>query len=289
MRQLVEVLISGVVLGAVYSVNAVGLSLVYGVSRVFNFSYGSFFTWGAYLAWLLSAGALGLPYPLVFLISGVVLFAAGVAFERFLIRPLRWRSEWQVTTMLTTLGLAVLLDNLALKAFGPLVKRLPVLFPGSVTLAGFRVGVHGLGMVGIAVMSMVALELYLAHARTGRAMRAVAQDMTGAQIVGIPLNRIFGYAFGASAVMAGFSGILLAPLYLISPLVGWDPFIKAFVIVVLGGLESIKGTVIAAFLLGVGEALVTWRFGGVWTLSFWFLALMVVLIIRPRGLFGRWA
>ncbi|MCL4368812.1 MAG: branched-chain amino acid ABC transporter permease [Actinobacteria bacterium] len=289
MKQLVEVLISGVIMGAVYSVNALGLSLVYGVSRVFNFAYGSFFTWGAYFGWLLAGGALGLPYPLVFLISGLVLFVAGVAFERFLIRPLRWRSQWQITTMLTTLGLAVLLDNVALQVFGPLVHRLPPLFAGAVTLIGFRVGIHGLAMLAIAVLSVVALELYLARARTGRAMRAVAQDMTGAQIVGIPLNRIFGYAFGASAVMAGFSGILLAPIYLISPLVGWDPFIKAFVIVVLGGLESLKGTVIAAFLLGVGEALVTWRFGGVWTLSFWFLALLVVLIIRPRGLFGRWA
>lgn len=289
MNQLLDVFSSGLTLGAVYSVNALGLSLVYGVSRVFNFSYGSFFTWGAYLAWLLAVGWLKLPYLLVFAIAVPVMFLAGMVLERFLVRPLRWRSNWQITTMIATLGLAVLLDNLALQLFGPLVRQLPPLFSGSVHLGGLRIMSHGLAMLGIALGAMVAIELYLARTRTGRSMRAVAQDMTGAQIVGVPLNRVFGYAFGASAVMAGLSGILLAPVYLISPFGGWNPFVKAFVIVVLGGLESIRGTVLAAFLLGIGEAYITWRFGGVWTLSFWFVTLLVVLVIRPRGLFGKWA
>lgn len=289
MNQLLDVFSSGLTLGAVYSVNALGLSLVYGVSRVFNFSYGSFFTWGAYLAWLLAVGRLKLPYLMVFAIAVPVMFLAGMALERLLIRPLRWRSNWQITTMIATLGLAVLLDNLALQLFGPLVRQLPPLFTGSVHLGGLRIMSHGLAMLGIALGAMVAIELYLARTRTGRSMRAVAQDMTGAQIVGVPLNRVFGYAFGASAVLAGLSGILLAPVYLISPFGGWNPFVKAFVIVVLGGLESIRGTVLAAFLLGIGEAFITWRFGGVWTLSFWFVTLLVVLVIRPRGLFGKWA
>jgi branched-chain amino acid transport system permease protein len=287
--QLIDVLIGGITLGAVYSVAAIGLSLVYGVSRVFNFSYGAFFTWGAYFAWILSAGALHLPYPVTFVVSVPVLFLAGMGLERGLIRPLRWRPNWQITTMIATLGLAVLMNNLALRVFGPLTKTLPPLLPGSLTIGGFYIGWHAVAMLIIAICSMITLELYLARTRIGRAMRAVSQDMTGAQIVGVPLNRVFGYAFGASAVMAGVSGILLAPIYLISPSGGWDPFVKAFVIVVLGGLASIEGTVVAAFLLGVGEALVTWRFGAVWTLSFWFIALLVVLVIRPRGLFGKWA
>lgn len=289
MDQQIDVLVSGITLGAVYSVNALGLSLVYGVSRVFNFAYGAFFTWGAYLAWVLSAGALGLPYPLVFAIAAPVLFVAGMTLERALIRPLRWRSEWQITTMIVTLGLAVVMENVAREVFGPLVKDLPPLFEGDVQIAGVQVEWHLVAILVIALGAMALTEVYLGRTRTGRAMRAVAQDMTGAQIVGVPLNRVFGYAFGASAVMAGVSGILLAPMYLISPSVGWDPFVKAFVIVVLGGLESIKGAVIAAFILGIGEAFVTWRFGGVWTLSFWFITLLVVLVIRPRGLFGRWA
>jgi branched-chain amino acid transport system permease protein len=287
--QFIEVLISGITLGAVYSVSAVGLSLVYGVSRVFNFAYGAFFTWGAYLAWMLAGGYLHLPYVLVFVVSIPILFLAGMGLERGLIRPLRWRSEWQITTMIATLGLAILLDNLALRVFGPQTKSLPPLFPGTLHLGPYYVQWHAVAMLVLALISAVVLELYLSRTRTGRAMRAVSQDMTGSQIVGVPLNRVFGYAFGASAVMAGVSGILLAPIYLISPDGGWDPFVKAFVIVVLGGLASIKGTVIAAFALGIGEALVTWRFGGVWTLSFWFIVLVAVLCVRPRGLFGKWA
>jgi branched-chain amino acid transport system permease protein len=288
-KELLEVLISGAMLGAVYSVNAIGLSLVYGVTRVFNFAYGAFFTWGAYLAWVLSAGWLGLPYPLVFVISGVILFASGMLLERLLVRPLRWRSDWKMTTMITTLGLAIVLENVARIAFGPLVKQLPPLIEGSFTVFGLNIRNYGLVMVGVALTSMILLDLYLARARNGQAMQAVAQDMTGAQIVGTPLNRIFAYAFGASAVMAGISGILLAPVYLISPASGWVPFFKAFVIVVMGGLGSVKGAVLAAFILGVGEALVTWQLGAVWTMAFWFITLIVVLVAKPNGLFGKWS
>jgi branched-chain amino acid transport system permease protein len=288
-KELLEVLISGAMLGAVYSVNAIGLSLVYGVTRVFNFAYGAFFTWGAYIAWLLSAGWLGLPYPLVFVISGVVLFGAGMGLERLLVRPLRWRSDWKMTTMITTLGLAIVLENVARIAFGPLVKQLPPLVEGSFDVLGLNIRNYGLVMVAVALISMIVLDQYLNKARNGQAMQAVAQDMTGAQIVGTPLNRIFAYAFGASAVMAGISGILLAPVYLISPASGWVPFFKAFVIVVMGGLGSVKGAVLAAFILGVGEALVTWQFGAVWTMAFWFVTLIVVLVAKPNGLFGKWS
>lgn len=289
MRQLVEVLISGVGLGAVYAVNALGLALVYGVSRVFNFSYGVFFTWGAYFAWILSAGALGLPYPLVFILSVPVLFVAGMLLERGLVRPLRWRPQWQITTMIVTLGLAVALDSFALLVFGPLVKTLPPLFAGQVSIGGFVVGYQSLAMLAGAIVTMILLEAYLTSTWSGRAMRAVAQDMVGAQVVGIPLNRIFGLAFGISTVLAGVAGILLAPIYLISPSSGWDPFFRAFVIVVLGGLESVKGAVLAAFILGIGEALITWRLGASYTMSFWFATLIVVLLVRPQGLLGRWA
>ena len=288
MNQILEVLLSGISLGAVYAVNAIGLSLVYGVTRVFNFSYGAFFTAGAYLAWVLSAGVFNLSYPLVFLISAVILFGAGMALERLLVRPLRGRSDWKMTTMITTLGLAILLQNLAMIVFGPLVKELPPLFSGSIGIAGASMMNQGVAMLVISILAMVGLEMYLARTRTGRGMQAVAQDMTGAQIVGAPLNRIFGYAFGASAVMAGFAGILLAPVYLISPASGWTPFFKAFVIVVLGGLGSVRGAVVASFVLGVGEALVTWQFGAVWTMAFWFITLIAVMVIKPTGLFGKW-
>lgn len=284
-----DVLVGGVSLGAVYSVNAIGLSLVYGVSRVFNFAYGVFFTWGAYLAWVLSARSLHLPFIVTIILSIPVLFGAGWVFERFLVRPLRWRSDWQMSTMISTLGLALVLENVALLVFGPLVKTLPPLFKGSIHFLGLNIMNQNLAMLVIAIVAMFALDLYLNRTRTGRAMRAVSQDMVGAQIVGSPLNRIFAYAFGASAVMAGVAGILLAPIYLITPSNGWDPFFKAFVIVVMGGLGSVKGAVLAAFILGVGEALVSWQFGSVWTLSFWFVALLVVLVIRPNGLFGTWS
>jgi branched-chain amino acid transport system permease protein len=120
----------------------------------------------------------------------------------------------------------------------------------------------------------------------GQAMRAVAQDMQGASMVGINVNQIFSYAFGLSVVLAGTAGILLAPIYLISPLGGWPPFLKAFVIVVFGGLGSTRGVFYSAFILAIIESFVIFEIGATWTMPVWLLTLLVVLIVRPQGLLG---
>lgn len=288
MHQLIEVLISGIILGSVYSVVSIGLSLVYGTSKVFNFAYGSFFTLGAYIAWILAVYMSHLSYPFIFILTAFVMFIVGIVFERIIIRPLRWRSEWQITTMIATLGLALLLDNIALLSFGPLVKVLPPLFNGEINIGGFIIRKHGIAMLIIAIIIMIAIELFLTKSRLGKAMRAVSENMVGAKIVGINVNRIFGYTFGLSTVMAGVSGILLAPIYLIYPLGGWEPFMKAFVIVVFGGLGSFKGTLYSALILGIVEAFVSWLFGASWVMSFWFLSLIIILVVRPKGLLGSW-
>ena len=113
-------------------------------------------------------------------------------------------------------------------------------------------------------------------------MRAVAQDMQGASMVGINVNQIFSYAFGLSVVLAGIAGILLAPIYLISPLGGWPPFLKAFVIVVFGGFGSTRGVFYSAFILAIIESFVIFEVGATWTMPVWLLTLLVVLIVRPQ-------
>jgi branched-chain amino acid transport system permease protein len=122
----------------------------------------------------------------------------------------------------------------------------------------------------------------------GQAVRAVAQDMQGATQVGIDVNRIFAFTFGLSVVLTGLAGVLLAPIYLVSPLGGWAPFLKAFVIVVFGGLGSTRGALIAAFVLALIEAFIVYYVGPSWTLPIWLLTLLVVLMVRPKGLLGKW-
>lgn len=288
MQQLTEVLISGVMLGAVYALFAVGLSLVYGVTRVLNFSYGALYTIGGYIAWILMVEYLDLGYPVVFLILIPSLFILGVVLERLVIRPLRWKPGWNLTTMMVTLGLAFFIDNANLVIFGPDNRTLPPLAPGKFEVFGFVFSNHQVVIFLIAVALVVALELFLRRTRYGQAMRAVAQDMQGANMVGINANQIFAYAFGVSAVLAGTAGVLLAPINLISPLGGWHPFLKAFVIVVLGGLGSTRGTLVAAFILGIVESYAMFWIGASWVMPLWLLTLLMILSFRPRGLFGVW-
>ncbi len=287
--QYLEVLISGIAQGAVYCVFALGLSLVYGTARVLNFAHGSFFMVGAYLAWVLSVGHLGFNYTVTFVILIPLLFLLGVVFERVIIRPLRWGTNWKMTTMMVTLGLAFMLDNFNLIVFGPEDKLLPPFVEGAVSVSGLAFSYQTILIFFAAICIVVCLELFLHRTRMGNAMRAVAQDMDGASMVGINVNQVFSYTFGLSIVLAGVAGVMLAPVYLISPLGGWPPFLKAFVIVVFGGLGSTRGVLYSAFILGIIEAFVIFEIGATWTMPVWLLTLLVVLMFRPQGLLGVWA
>ncbi len=289
MQQILELLISGIGQGAVYCVFAFGLSLVYGVSKVLNFAHGSLYMMGAYTAWILSVHYLELGYPLVFLILVPAFFLVGLFLERLIIRPLRWKPQWKITTMMVTLGLAFMLDNFFLIFFGPQVKLLPPFMEGGLSFLGLVISNHKILIFIIALAIVIALELFLRHSWYGQAMRAVAQDMQGASMVGIDVNQIFGYAFGLSVALAGVAGVLLGPIYLASPFGGWPLFLKAFVIVVFGGLGSTRGTLYAAFILAIIESFVIFQIGASWIMPIWLLTLLVVLIFRPQGLLGRWA
>lgn len=285
-HELIDVFISGFTNGSVYAVMAVGMALVYGVTRVFNFAYGSFYSMGGYLAWAFLRVKLG--YFFAFIMVIPALFLTGLATEKFAVRPLRKRDDWEMMALMVTLGLALFLDNLYLVTFGPFVKSLPLLVEGQVNLGNFVLAFQDITIFLIALLIMITFMLFLGKARLGMAVRAVAQNVTGAQIVGIAKNRVFGFTFAISAVLVGTAGILLAPKYFVSPYGGWTILVKAWVITAFGGMGSIRGSLYAAFILGIVEALVGWQFGFTWTLIAWFTVLLFTLIVRPRGLLGTW-
>lgn len=289
MEDIVSILVSGLSQGAVYCVFALGLSLVYSTSRVLNFAHGSIYTTGAYLAWVLSVGYLDLPFVPMVLVLIAVMFVFGVAIEQAIVRPLRTRPNWKIATMITTLGLALALDNANLIVFGASSQSFPPVFAGVLSVGGVQVPAQSVFVLVVATGVVAALQLFLSYTRFGRAMRAVAQDETGAAVVGIKANRVFAISFGVSAVLAGIAAVLLSPIYLISPLGGWAPFLKAFVIAVFGGLGSIQGVLYAAFILGLVEAVVISELGATWTMPVWLVVLLLVLMIRPRGLMGKWS
>jgi len=284
----VESLISGITLGAVYAVIAMGLCLVYGVSKIFNFAHGTMFTLGAYFAWL-CIHKLHLNYGLTFIIVLPVMFGIGLAFERLVIHPLRWKSDWQFTTIIATLATAIFLENLIQIIFNPRTKMLPPILEGNVEFHGYVMSRHEVIIFFTAIAIIVLIQIYLSKAKTGMAARAVSQDISGAQIVGIKVDRLFSITFAISVVMAAVAGILMGSKFFVSPLGGWVPLIKGFIIVAFGGLGSIPGTLYAAFILGIFEAMVTQYVGALWVFPFWTLLFILVLTFRPRGLLGTWS
>jgi len=290
MGEIADVLISGATSGSAYAMMAVGMSLVYGISKVFNFAYGSFYSMGGYLAWLVFGTLLGsrFGYPPAFAIVIPALFFIGMATERLTLRPLRAHRDWEMLAVMSTLGLALFLDNLYLAIFGPFKKSLPLLVEGHVHVAGIIVSAQDIAIAVIVFSALVGLWFYLNRTKEGLAMQAVAQDMTGAEIVGIDKDRVFSLTFGLACVLVGVGSMLLAPKYFISHLGGWEILIKAWVITAFGGMGSLTGAIYAAFILGMVEAFVGWQLGLTWTMFVLFAILIGVFIVRPQGLRGTW-
>lgn len=281
-----EVLISGAISGSAYAMMAIGMTLVYGVSKIFNFAYGSFYTMGGYFAWLFLANKLG--YPATFALVIPALFFIGMATERITIRPVRAHKDWEMLAVMSTLGLALFLDNLYLAIFGPFKKQVPPLFEGVVNVVGITVTRQDISIAVIAISTIVGLWFFLNRTKQGLAMQAVAQDMDGALIVGIDKDRVFSYTFAIACVLVGTGALLLAPKYFVSHMAGWEILIKAWIITAFGGMGSLTGAVYAAFILGLIEAFVGWQLGLTWTMFVWFAILIGVFIVRPQGLRGTW-
>jgi branched-chain amino acid transport system permease protein len=264
---------------------ALGLTIIYGVSRVFNFGHGVVAVIGAYITWLLlTAAGVGL-LPAI-LISLIFMFLFGVLMYRFAINPLLKKPNWEFSTVLFMLGAGILLENVVLQLFGPRVKSIPLFLTGSLRLGVIKINWHELILIGIVVAAVILLSLFFKYTRMGQAMRAVAQSIPGARVVGIDINTIFSYTFGLAFVVTGFSGILLGTKYFLNPHIGWEWMVKGFVIVTFGGLGSISGTIYAAVILGVVEALATLYFGAIWVWPIWFAMFMIVLLLRPQGIAG---
>ena len=282
-----HVALAGLALGAVYAMMALGLTFVYGITRVFNFAQGSFFIWGAYFSYLL-AEFTNLPMGLILVVTMFIMFGVGFAYERTLIYPLRKYSDWGWTAIIVTLGSALFLDSLALRIFGSRPKTLPPIVEGKLEFGAFTIQLNDIAIIVILVVLVVALSLYLGRTKAGKGMRGAAQDTIGARIVGIPINRVFANAFAITAALAGIAGTVLAPRTMITPWGGWNIVVKALVVMVFGGLGSIKGSLIAAFVLSMVESFVTFNIGGQWGLPIFLIIALAMLAVRPRGLFGQW-
>ncbi len=287
--EITDVIIAGLSNGSVYALMAVGMTLVYGVTKAFNFAYGDFFNLGGYFAWILIVG-LGLEfggYVTVLLIVVPLLFAVGYGLEKFMIAPLRKRADWENKAMMLTLGLSLFLSNLYMVVFGVKLKSLPPIMDGLLEIGELVFFYQDIMIFVMSLGGILLLGWILNNTRTGLAVRAVAQNPAGAKIVGINIKRIFASTFAISTVMVGFGGILLSQKLFINPTAGGAIMVKAWVVTAFGGMGSIRGGLYAAFIIGMMEAFVGWMFGMSYTIIALFVLLLATLSIRPQGLMGK--
>jgi branched-chain amino acid transport system permease protein len=272
-------------IGSLYAIMAIGLTVIYGVSRVFNFAHGHVAVFGGYVAWLVgvSAGA-GVLVGAGATIVAMALF--GWVLYQLTIRLLLKRKEWTFATLLFTLGLAIMIEFSLLEGFGPRVKAIPEFFTGSFNLWFGTIRFQDLSLLLIALGIMGVVWAFLTQTTLGRAMRAVSSSLEGARVVGIDTNRIYGITFALAFVLTGISGILLGTHAFMTPGIGWEWMIKGFIIVVFGGLGSVPGAILAAFTLGITETLVTLYAGTLWIWPAWLAVFILVLSIRPQGILG---
>lgn len=286
MDALITALVSGIVLGSLYALMASGLSLIWTTLGVFNFAHGALMMIGAFVAWTASEGlGLGLWLGLFAGVSAAALL--GIIIEFLLIRPFYGKPNMLLITVMTTLAAMIILEKSAQIIWGARLKQLPRLIEGDFSVFGAVISGHEALIVVIAPMILIALWAFATKTYVGRSLRAVGQNQDAAALLGINVPLTFALAFGLGAALAGLTGVLLGGIRFITPSLGAEPLVKAMIVVIFGGLGSLGATVGAAFVIGIAEAFLVLALGLYWTPFVLFLGLIIVLIFRPNGLFGR--
>jgi branched-chain amino acid transport system permease protein len=292
---------SALILGSLYALMAMGLTLIYSTVRVLNFAHGAFFMAGAYIVWWLNTPAsatrlfgtsiptsnLMLPLFVALIPAVIIMFGAGVVTQRALIRPLLRKQNTLITTLVATLALATVLESVATLIFGggrfSYAEELAV---GNVRFAGLFFTYAEIIQFAVAIGALVVVYVFLKRSRIGIGMRAVAQDLDAASLCGINTQTVYLLTFGIGAALAAVAGFLLTDTLFLSPSVGATPLTIAFIVVVFGGIGSVPGTIVASYVVALVQQYVTLVLDPSWGLSFAFILMIAVLIVRPRGLFG---
>lgn len=288
METLVSILTSGIVLGVLYSLMAFGLAIVWTTLGIFNFAHGAFIAAGAYIAWQFgNVDGFGLGFWPGAIVSVTVMFTFGVVVQFLLIRPFERQPNILLLTVITTLAGATILNNLLEVVWGPRSKQISPAMAGDVSVGLFRISANEAMMVVVAAVTLLVLAWFLLRTPLGRSMRAVAQNREAAQLMGLDVPRLYAFTFGIAAAIAGLAGVFIGSIRFMTPTMGDDPLQKALVVVILGGIARFTSPVYAAFLVGIIEAFLTYFVGLYWTPAVLFLSMIVILVVKPEGLFGH--
>lgn len=276
----------GMVSAAVLALTALGLSLVFGVMRVVNVAHGAFFMLGAVVAWFVTSKVPG-PAGVGFLAALVVapLVVAGIAAlaDRLVLKRLNYDPE---ATIVATIGLLYILEQTALSLFGPAAKPVAAPFALRLQLPWFGYSGYKLFVVVAALAVLLAVWLLMTRSRIGLVMRATQVDRQTAQAFGINVDRVYTGTFALGAGLAALAAVLVVPIQQAHYLMGGDPLLLSFIVVIIGGLGSLRGTLVAALIIGLGDGVVSMFFTPTLAKIIATLAVAMVLVFRPQGLFG---
>jgi branched-chain amino acid transport system permease protein len=281
-----QAVINGLLTGALYALVGMGLALIFGVMRIVNFAHGAFMMLGMYVTYVLFTRTGISPYAL-FVVTGLALFAFGYAVYFALLRPIHGQSDFM--QILMTMGIGLMCSDAVLLIFGADYHQINIPLQDRNFRFGQQISVNAPWVVSFAIAVGLALALYLFVMRTmtGRAARAIAQNRYAAPLMGINVFRVQAISFAVGSAAAGIAGALLLPVFYLYPGVGDQFTLKAFVMVVLGGMGSIVGAALAGLVLGVVENLTSLYWGNEWALAVDFAIFLLVLSLKPSGIFGR--
>ncbi len=277
-------LVNGIMLGAAYSLVALGLTLIYGILHIPNFAHGHKYMWAAFTSLFLVVN-FHTNYWVSLVIAMVVLGFVGAGVERLVYRPLR--NAPHINSFIAAIGLLLFLESLSLIFWGADFRRFPTLYDKPIHIFGVAITLQRLLVIVAAALFIILLQVFIKRTWLGTTIEAVAQNPEGAQLVGISIDRVSSLTFGIGTSLAAAAATLIAPIFLVYPTMGAMPNLKAFVVIIIGGMGSIPGAVIGGLMLGLMEALGGGYISTDYKDLFAFGALVTFLTLRPTGLFGK--
>tara|TARA_B100000408_G_scaffold70983_1_gene54358 strand:+ start:3007 stop:3885 length:879 start_codon:yes stop_codon:yes gene_type:complete len=282
----IQILVSGLTVGAMYAVSTVSLSLVWGALNVLNMGQGAMLAAGGYIAYT-AVMSLGLPIPIAIVVAVIVGALIGGAMYFLIIRFMIGKEGFETNVIVATFGFALILENLVLRLYGAYPLRQPIGLEGGWYVGATHIPYQNMLLVVVSGVLLVAVGYLLKTTQLGRSIRATAQNREATELMGIRISRVFLLVLLIGGGLAAISGIMLSTLTTLAPTMGYDPMLKAFIICVIAGLGNIYGALISAFVLGLFEVSIQFIFG----VRFGFPALLLLVILalvwRPYGVFGK--
>ncbi|MBZ9819446.1 branched-chain amino acid ABC transporter permease [Mesorhizobium sp. CA4] len=286
MDVLIQIVASGLTLGAMYAVATIGLSLVYGSLNMLNMAHGAILTLGGYICYAVIVHA-GLNPALALLAAAFVCALVGLLIYFSAALPLLRAENFETNIFIATIGIGSVIENLMLKGFGPYPIPQPLAVGGQVVIGNVHIPLQNVFILGVAIVLMVGVAILLQRTSAGRAIRATSMNREAAQLMGVRVGRVYAQVLALSGALAAVSGIMISSIATLTPVMGGDPMLKAFIVCVVAGLGNVYGAVIAAIALGLLEAATQYVLGVRWSFATLLLLVILVLIWRPYGLFGK--